>query len=66
MSITFETQKDFEDAVMAVLYERLNISVSVSLEISDDYYSRERVPKVEVTLVDTDDHQCIASAEGKA
>ncbi|MGZ8887930.1 MAG: hypothetical protein ACXW1D_00060 [Halobacteriota archaeon] len=63
--ITFETQKDFEDAVMDVLHQRLGLSISVCMEESDDYYSMENVPKVEVSLFDLAGAQ-IVSAEDKA
>jgi hypothetical protein len=45
MPITFETQEDFMDAVMDVLYARLSVSVRARKVCDDDV-------KVEVSLND--------------
>lgn len=64
--ITFESQEKFEEAVMDVLHSRLDIKIEVSTEMSRDYYSLERVPKVEVSLVDSETHETVCSAEDMA
>jgi len=45
---TFETKEDFEAAVKKYLTD--NINIYVSMEQSEDYYNRDRVPVVEVCL----------------
>lgn len=52
--ITFETQEDFEDAVMNVLKQRLSIETMVRMERVDDYYSQIEVPVVTVSIHDSD------------
>jgi len=49
--ITFETQKDFENAVMCVIAEKLGIKVRVR----GDHF----VNSVEVSLYNTDDYNGI-------
>ena len=63
--VVFATREEFEDAVMAVLAERLRIGIHVSSERSDDYYSREMVTKVSVELMDDGIYASISSAEDK-
>ena len=49
--IVFNTQEAFEDAVMAVLKERLRIEIK---GVYNDYYSR-RVDGIDVKLTDRSD-----------
>lgn len=64
--ITFDSQEDFEKAVMDILYNRLEVKITVDTVRSSDYYSIDMVPKVEVTLVDSLDGEIISSAEDMA
>lgn len=62
--ITFETLEDFENAVMEVLRDRLEVGVSVSEGYYD--YSETKVTKVEVTLRDSENYSPISTAKDNA
>jgi len=51
MSIVFESQVDFERAVMKVLHERMSVHVTVSKGFLDMYADTENT-KVQITLTD--------------
>ena len=65
MSIVFNSQIDFERAVMEVLKERLSIHVTVSKVKSIDYYSDVKDTKVKVSLAGEYEGE-ISSAEDHA
>lgn len=51
--ITFDSQSDFESAVMEVLRKRLDVELRVDQVINGEYYNPSRVPEVEIKLIDT-------------
>lgn len=52
MPITFETQEEFEDAVMDVLSSRLGLRLTVNKVSDGDYYRPGTNTRVEVALDD--------------
>lgn len=65
--ITFDSQSDFESAVMEVLRKRLDIKLTVNQVSDGDFYNPKLVPEVEIELVDSAlDIEPICQAEARA